>query len=122
MGIEPPWMTSDDPTVKNTKRAAEIVHRRLATIVTMGMFFQDGSTDSAGCDWVSLHGVPAAHLEYEPGVQAPVNFWDLVDFIMNGSVKNFNRRRAGEVKHGRVCMMAVMGYITTEIRGKFPGL
>merc|ERR1711941_70822 len=27
----------------------------------------------------------------------------------------------GEIKHGRICMLATMGYITPEITGKLPG-
>merc|ERR1711937_518915 len=29
--------------------------------------------------------------------------------------------RAVEIKHGRICMLATMGYITPEITGKLPG-
>ena len=100
MGIKPPLMTSDDPTVKNTKRAAEFVHRRLATIVTMGMFFQDGSTDSAGCDWVSLHGVSAAQLEYEPGGQAPVGPLGFRRLPHGRQRRDSKRRRSWEYKQG----------------------
>ncbi len=45
-----------------------------------------------------------------------------VDVLRDGSVKNPNRLRSGEDKRGRVCMTAIRGYITLEIRGKFPGL
>merc|ERR1712183_1138985 len=31
------------------------------------------------------------------------------------------RRRSTEVKHGRISMLATMGYITPELTGKFPG-
>merc|ERR1712190_305142 len=31
------------------------------------------------------------------------------------------RRRSVELKHGRICMLATMGYITPEITGKIPG-
>ena len=39
----------------------------------------------------------------------------------DGSVENFKRRRATEIKHGRISMLATMGYITPELTGKFPG-
>merc|ERR1712157_495167 len=35
--------------------------------------------------------------------------------------ENFQRRRQTELKHGRVSMLATMGYITPEITGKLPG-
>jgi len=54
-------------------------------------------------------------------VQAPVGFWDPAGLSADGSVENFKRRRATEIKHGRIAMLATMGYITPEITGKFPG-
>ena len=42
-------------------------------------------------------------------------------FTADGSVENFKRRRQTELKHGRISMLATMGYITPEITGKFPG-
>merc|ERR1711862_673380 len=38
-----------------------------------------------------------------------------------GDVAAFKRRRSVELKHGRICMLATMGYITPEITGKLPG-
>ncbi|CAE7444227.1 unnamed protein product, partial [Symbiodinium pilosum] len=57
----------------------------------------------------------------ELGVQDPVGFWDPAGFTADGSVENFKRRRQTELKHGRISMLATMGYITPEITGKFPG-
>ena len=54
-------------------------------------------------------------------MQAPVGFWDPAGLSADGSVENFQRRRATELKHGRIAMLATMGYITPEITGKFPG-
>jgi len=59
--------------------------------------------------------------ENELGVQAPVGFWDPVGFASDGDVENFTRRRETEIKHGRISMLATMGYITPEITGKIPG-
>jgi len=50
-----------------------------------------------------------------------VGFWDPAGFTADGSVENFARRRQTELKHGRVSMLATMGYITPEITGKLPG-
>merc|ERR1712039_532843 len=55
------------------------------------------------------------------GVRGPVGFWDPVGYTTDGSVENFNRRRQTELKHGRISMLATMGYITPELTGKFPG-
>ena len=35
-------------------------------------------------------------------------------FTADGSVENFKRRRQTELKHGRIAMLATMGYITPE--------
>ena len=42
------------------------------------------------------------------------NFWDPAGFTADGSVENFKRRRQTELKHGRISMLATMGYITPE--------
>merc|ERR1719343_764085 len=59
--------------------------------------------------------------ENELGVQDPVGFWDPAGFASDGNAENFARRRQTELKHGRVSMLATMGYITPEITGKLPG-
>ena len=49
--------------------------------------------------------------------QDPVGFWDPAGFTADGSVENFKRRRQTELKHGRISMLATMGYITPERLG-----
>merc|ERR1719356_44551 len=85
------------------------------------MFFQDGLTGSAWGDWALYTASPLRAFENELGVQAPVGFWDPAGFTADGSTENFARRRQTELKHGRVSMLATMGYITPEITGKLPG-
>merc|ERR1712113_835255 len=58
--------------------------------------------------------------EGELGVQAPFGFWDPAGLAKDGDVDSFNRRRATELKHGRVSMIACLGYITPEYF-KWPG-
>jgi hypothetical protein len=62
-----------------------------------------------------------AAFENELGVQSPVGFWDPVGFTQDGDVAAFQRRRQVELKHGRISMLAAMGFMTPEITGKFPG-
>ncbi len=90
-------------------------------MATIGMFFQDGLTGSAWGDWANYTDSPLRAFESELGVQPPVGFWDPAGFTADGNVEDFNRRRATEIKHGRVAMLATMGYITPELTGKFPG-
>eukprot|EP00438_Fugacium_kawagutii_P010403 Skav220403 [mRNA] locus=scaffold639:389144:392436:- [translate_table: standard] len=57
--------------------------------------------------------------ENELGVQAPVGFWDPVGFTSDGDVSSFKRRRSVELKHGRISMMATMGYLSPSAGLKF---
>ena len=82
---------------------------------------QDGLTGSAWGDWATYTASPLRAFENDLGVQDPVGFWDPAGFTADGSVENFKRRRQTELKHGRISMLATMGYITPEITGKFPG-
>jgi len=59
--------------------------------------------------------------ESELGVQAPVGYWDPLGLAQDGDAALFARRRETEIKHGRLSMLATMGYITPELTGKFPG-
>merc|ERR1711997_646609 len=120
MGWKPPLLATDDPETKTRRLNAEIANGRLAMMVIIGMFFQDGLTGSAWGDWANYVDSPLRAFENELGVQAPVGFWDPVGFTQDGDERSFKRRREVEIKHGRVSMLATMGYITPEITGKFP--
>merc|ERR1712119_273952 len=80
-----------------------------------------GLTGSAWGDWATYTASPLRAFESELGVQEPVGFWDPLGFTADGDVASFKRRRSVEIKHGRICMLATMGYITPELTGKIPG-
>merc|ERR1719210_249880 len=120
-GWKPPLLATDDPDLKKTKLNAEIANGRLAMMAIIGMFFQDGLTGSAWGDWSLYTASPLRAFENELGVQDPVGFWDPAGFTSDGNMENFQRRCQTELKHGRVSMLATMGYITPEITGKLPG-
>merc|ERR1712137_551357 len=113
-------ITSDDPEILKQKRAAELANGRLAMMAIIGMFFQDGLTGSAWGDWSVYTASPLRAFESELGVQDPIGFWDPLGLSTDGNLQTFNRRRAIEFKHGRISMLACMGYITPEYT-KFPG-
>ncbi|CAE7274984.1 FCPF, partial [Symbiodinium pilosum] len=113
-------LTSSDPAEKTKKLAAELANGRLAMMAIIGMFFQDGLTGSAWGDWANYTASPLRAFESELGVQAPVGFWDPAGFTKDGNAENFARRRQTELKHGRIAMLAAMGYITPEF-SKWPG-
>jgi len=86
----------------------------------IGMFFQDGLTGSAWGDWANYTDSPLRAFESELGVQAPVGFWDPLGLSKDGDLDKFQRRRTTELKHGRVSMIACIGYIVPEYY-KWPG-
>lgn len=47
--------------------------------------------------------------ESELGVQAPVGYFDPLGLASNIDQETFDAYRVSEIKHGRVCMLAVIG-------------
>merc|ERR1719352_1225705 len=119
-GWKPPLLTSDDPDKRTKRLNAEIANGRLAMMAIIGMFFQDGLTGSAWGDWSNYTDSPLRAFEGELGVQAPVGYWDPAGLAKDGDADAFKRRRVTELKHGRVSMIACVGYITPEFV-KWPG-
>jgi Chlorophyll A-B binding protein len=60
--------------------------------------------------------------ENELGAQAPLGFFDPLGLVADGDQEKFDRLRYVEIKHGRICMLAVVGYLTTEAGVRLPGL
>jgi len=110
----------EDGEARNRKLNAEIANGRLAMMAIIGMFYQDGLTGSAWGDWSLYTDSPLRAFEDELGVQAPVGFWDPAGLAAEGSADDFRRRRETEIKHGRVSMIACIGYIVPEYF-KWPG-
>merc|ERR1719343_1917801 len=117
----PNGSTLSDAETKKRKLNAELANGRLAMMAIIGMFFQDGLTGSAWGDWALYTDSPLRAFEGELGVQPPVGFWDPAGFTKDGDVEDFRRRRETELKHGRVSMLATIGYIFPENFGKWPG-
>ncbi|OLP82416.1 Fucoxanthin-chlorophyll a-c binding protein F, chloroplastic [Symbiodinium microadriaticum] len=113
-------LTSSDPAEKTKKLSAELANGRLAMMAIIGMFFQDGLTGSAWGDWANYTASPLRAFENELGAQAPVGFFDPFGLTKDGDVEAFKRRRATELKNGRVALLATMGYIVPEYF-RFPG-
>merc|ERR1719393_594642 len=110
----------EDVEVRKRKLSAELANGRLAMMAIIGMFFQDGLTGSAWGDWANYTESPLRAFENEQGVQAPVGYWDPAGLCKDGDAEAFKRRRITELKHGRVSMIACLGYIVPEYV-KFPG-
>ena len=52
--------------------------------------------------------------ELMPGVAGPVNFFDPWLMTRNLDEKSLKLFREAELKHGRVCMLAAVGYLVQE--------
>lgn len=58
----------------------------------------------------------------ELGAQPPLYFFDPLGFLQDGNSDNFERLRGIEIKHGRISMLAVVGYLTTMAGVRLPGM
>jgi hypothetical protein len=58
--------------------------------------------------------------ENELGVIAPTGFFDPANLSKDIDQETFDAYRASELKHGRVCQLAVLGYVVPEIY-RLPG-
>merc|ERR1712241_1293677 len=138
-GWKPPLLATDDAELKTKRLNAELANGRLAMAAVIGMFFQDGLTGSAWGDWAQYTDSPLRSGKMSPGFntlpefekpatgfqgllgdQEPLGFWDPVGFSKDGDLEKFKRRREVEIKHGRVCMLATIGYMVPEYV-KLPG-
>ena len=59
--------------------------------------------------------------ENELGAQAPLGFFDPLGLVADGDQAKFDRLRYVEIKHGRICMLAVAGYLVQEAGIRLPG-
>ena len=59
--------------------------------------------------------------EDELGAQPPLGFFDPLGLVADGDQEKFDRLRYVEIKHGRISMLAVVGYLTTEAGVRLPG-
>ena len=105
-----------DPEARKRGLNSELANGRLAMVAIMGMIFQNGTFGTTGPEmWL-----PGSAFEKELGVQAPVGYFDPLGLSKDGDADTFYRRRCSEIKHGRVAMIAAMGYIVPEYF-RFPG-
>jgi Chlorophyll A-B binding protein len=59
--------------------------------------------------------------ENELGAQPPLGFYDPLGLVADGDQAKFERLRYVELKHGRISMLAVVGYLYCEAGNRFPG-
>ncbi|VEU39695.1 unnamed protein product [Pseudo-nitzschia multistriata] len=59
--------------------------------------------------------------ENELGAQPPLGFFDPLNLVADGDEEKFARLRYVELKHGRISMLAVAGYLIAEAGIRLPG-
>jgi len=120
------YATQGDANLRKRKLNSELANGRLAMMAIMGMFYQDGLTGCAWGDWSLYTDSPlrAVDLSKEMGACPPVGFWDPLQLSEFGDPEimssTFRRRRTVEIQHGRVAMIACIGYIVPEFV-RWPG-
>ena len=87
----------------------------LATILASAAAFAPSTSVSRAST-----SLAASEYENEIGALSPVGFWDPAGLSNGISEERFAQYRLAELKHGRVCMLAVLGYVATETY-HFPG-
>ena len=60
-------------------------------------------------------------VEDELGAQPPLGFYDPLDLVGDGDQEKFDRLQFVEIKHGRISMLAVVGYLVTYAGVRLPG-
>jgi hypothetical protein len=52
--------------------------------------------------------------ESEIGAQPPLGFWDPLGLLKDADQDRFDRLRFVELKHGRICMLGVVGHLVQQ--------
>jgi Chlorophyll A-B binding protein len=65
--------------------------------------------------------VRMAAFEEDIGALLPLGFYDPLGLVADGDQAKFDRLRLVEVKHGRIAMLAVVGYLVQEAGYRLPG-
>ena len=55
------------------------------------------------------------------GAQPPLGFFDPLGLVADGDQEKFDRLRYVEIKHGRICMLGVVGYLINKAGIYLPG-
>eukprot|EP00403_Amphidinium_massartii_P026660 CAMPEP_0178399966 /NCGR_PEP_ID=MMETSP0689_2-20121128/15547_1 /TAXON_ID=160604 /ORGANISM="Amphidinium massartii, Strain CS-259" /LENGTH=156 /DNA_ID=CAMNT_0020020749 /DNA_START=80 /DNA_END=547 /DNA_ORIENTATION=+ len=109
--------------VRRSESSASSVTALAALCVTSAGAASLASTRSRAAQRTSSAVVrPAYDASKEIGACDPLLLWDPIGFCTEGCTKeDFDRRRAVELKHGRICMFATIGMVWPDIFGKWDG-
>mmetsp|Transcript_13903 Transcript_13903/g.13711 ORF Transcript_13903/g.13711 Transcript_13903/m.13711 type:complete len:214 (-) Transcript_13903:162-803(-) len=89
----------------------------IASVAAFAPASQQGSSSTA-------LDVATLDMSEQVGAQQPLGVWDPLGIFPNkkeADTEQFERLRWVELKHGRISMLAVVGYLVTEAGVRFPG-
>mmetsp|Transcript_16634 Transcript_16634/g.28064 ORF Transcript_16634/g.28064 Transcript_16634/m.28064 type:complete len:205 (+) Transcript_16634:10-624(+) len=69
----------------------------------------------------SSTALKASAFEEDIGALLPLGFFDPLGLVADGDQAKFDRLRLTEIKHGRISMIAVVGYLIQEAGIRLPG-
>lgn len=81
----------------------------VASLVASAAAFAPASQKAAGSSALAAKSAFANEI----GAQMPLGYWDPLGICADDNKANFDRLRYVELKHGRVAMLAVVGYLVT---------
>merc|ERR1719238_553527 len=113
LGFDPLGLKPTDPAELLAMQNKELNNGRLAMIAAAGMIVQELATGQKLAAF-AFDGV--AYAKEMPGVLEPLGFWDPLGFcsdekLTEGKLKFY---REVELKHGRVGMLAALGFVVGE--------
>merc|ERR1719515_541686 len=122
LGFDPLGLKPTDPAELKEMQTKELNNGRLAMIAAAGMIVQELATKDK-LAMFAVSGAKAApkfdgvaYAKELPGVTEPLGFWDPLGFcsdekLTEGKLKFY---REVELKHGRVGMLAALGFVVGE--------
>merc|ERR1719473_736865 len=122
LGFDPLGLKPTDPAELKEMQTKELNNGRLAMIAAAGMIVQELATGNKlatfalmGKDGAkNFDGV--AYAKEMPGVTEPLGFWDPLGFCSDEKLTEAKLKfyREVELKHGRVGMLAALGFVVGE--------
>jgi len=131
LGFDPLGLKPEDPEEFRIMQEKELSHGRLAMLAAAGFLAQETITQQTWLE--TLQGVPGptAMLAVSgrqapratkagefcfglPGNIAPAGNWDPLNLLEGVSKDEVMRRREAELTHGRVSMLAALGFLVQE--------
>ena len=67
-----------------------------------------------GAKTTAQQAAKATSFEDALGAQDPLGFFDPLGLVADADQEKFDRLRYVEIKHGRICMLGVLGYLTSK--------